>query len=280
MPAAAAVVAIGLVAPLMAQRTARPPGLSAALAEERLERFLESRDVWPRGDVVVPRPQIAWKAQPRATTYAVSLHQGEGPAIASTETDGTTFRPAGDLAPGAYRVRVVGRDVAGEDVGAWEGSFSIVDALPRGDVSAARPAFHWRPVPGAARYRVRLLRGERQVVLERSATAPFAVLRPPGVIQPGAYHLEVTALGADGRTLGKREADFRVPPRVGEERPDEASEMRMVLDPAESALVLAGRYASAESVPDLVSALEGYLDARRGQADPLVLRVLSHCGVR
>ena len=280
MPAAAAVLVIGVMAPLLAQIERRPPALTTSLAQERLERFLQGSDVWPAGDVVVPRPELAWRAMPRAATYKLRLLTQGDRVVAGAVTTALACRLDADLAPGEYRVTVTGVDAGGDDVETREGSFTVVEATPRGEVRTRRPAFHGRAAPDAAAYRVRVLRADGSVVLERTETEPRALVRPPSAVRPGEDRLVVEALGRGGDVVATRTAEFRVASRGEAALGNLASEMRIILDRGEAALVLGGHYAAHGTIADVVAARGSHVHVRGAQATPLALRVLRRCGVR
>ena len=138
---------------------------------------------------------------------------------------------------------------------------STLDVGPRGQIYGARPVFFWPKNEAADRYVFHLYDDDGNVWAADSAVrVPYYRLRPPGRLLAGkTYRFEVRAVDKEGQPvpwdgrLGTRQGAFTVL-----QSPDDlvALERRMglELDPADSAHVLAGYYASKHSPYDVIAA--------------------------
>ena len=93
-------------------------------------------------------------------------------------------------------------------------SQAVIPLAPKGDLEHSPTALHWQPVPGAARYSVKLMEVDRAVLWQSSSEQPTVVL-PQTVrekIVPGKTLLwEVTAIEAGGKAVATSPAArFRV----------------------------------------------------------------------
>lgn len=158
---------------------------------------------------------------------------------------------------------------------------SVSPVSPRGEVHAARPAFHWPAVEGAARYKFRLHLGDTLIIGTDTVDAPRFAMPAPGHLEAGkTYRFRAVAVAGDGRELGSAGDTFTV------QSPSEAlvelrRQTREEVEPAAAALVLAGYYADQGWAMDVASALEGYLRlAPEGDSSELAHTVLSRLGYR
>jgi len=274
VPAVVAVLVLGLLLPLMASGKSRPASLQPSLAQQRIEAMLaRSGETLPEGAIVEPRPTLRWPAMKRTASYEVTLN---GLHVV-TEPRFEVTKP---LAPGLHRFQARGLDAKGAVTGSREGSFEVVEALPRGEILARRPAFYWLPVESAAQYRAELRTGGN-VVMESFTTRPRAMVSPPATLEPGRYELLVEGLDSAGRSVGKRRTAFRVSERGENELRDLREAMSIAFEPEDEAFVLAGYYAAHGSPDDVAAALEAFLRKNpKGKGRDLALRALRQRGLR
>lgn len=106
-------------------------------------------------------------------------------------------------------------DLPGNDPGVLR-SAEIRLLAPTGDLTAIPTQFQWQPVPGAARYEIRLLEIDRTEIFKASATA--ATLPVPGDLSPRitprkTLLWQVSAFSPDGRKLAESPlTQFRLTP--------------------------------------------------------------------
>jgi len=167
-------------------------------------------------------------------------------------------------------------------------------AGPAGDIYSQRPCFHWPPHPDAVRYSFRLMRDDgATVILTDLLEEPRYLRRAPASLEIGrTYRFEVKALDAHGNSIAWVGEDGRKryieqgasPLRVVEPPPALAEiieKARLELQPADTAWVLAGYFASIDAPADVAAALETYLDAAPGGPRAgLALRLLERLGCR
>lgn len=132
--AAIAVVALGVLVPLLPRVDALPAQLAPSLADDRLARFLGTHeqlpDAGPSGEIYASRPAFFWPEREGADGYAFRLYRADGTEQAAADGIKTTFHlipPPGVLAPGNYRFEVKAI-VKGERVPWQEHEFTILPA--------------------------------------------------------------------------------------------------------------------------------------------------------
>jgi hypothetical protein len=106
------------------------------------------------------------------------------------------------------------------------GSVEVV--APLGEQPALPAELRWRPLPGAAGYRVRLLAADGTELWREAVTTPTAAL-PPAVMarlhRAVSYGWNVEALAADGRVIARSETvTFRAAPEPETPAQDEPRE--------------------------------------------------------
>jgi hypothetical protein len=132
--AAVAVVALGVLVPLLPKVDALPAQLAPSLAEGRLARFLRTHehlpDAGPTGEIYASRPAFFWPEREGADGYAFRLYRADGTEQAAADGILTTFHmipPPGVLAPGEYRFEVKAI-VKGDRVPWQEQRFTVLRA--------------------------------------------------------------------------------------------------------------------------------------------------------
>jgi len=165
---------------------------------------------------------------------------------------------------------------------------------PAGDIHSLRPCFHWPAHPDAARYSFRLVRDDGATVIQTDLLEePRYLRRAPASLEAGrSYRFEAKAIDARGEALAWPGGSGRKvylqqgssPARVLEPTPELASlleQARLELDPAETAWVLAGHFATIDAPADVATALETYLDhAPDGRHADLARALLTRLGCR
>ena len=153
-------------------------------------------------------PDFVWERVPSATKYRIQFSQDSGFATIALEvtTENPRYTPTSvtKFSDGTryWRVRVEAPSPPGSYSDVWSftkqwagpGNAPLLQAPADGQTLAfyQRPAFSWRPVPGAARYRLQIASspdGFNAPLLDQSTLAP--AVQPANKLANGAYYWRV-----------------------------------------------------------------------------------------